>query len=429
MKTTTQFKTKVPLNTYIQGILQFFSHTPHLTLLVSHHYSQIPYSEYDLIAGVDCEDEISPNSDSFETANTFFKKHSDKWIFGHWTYDLKNEIEPKLKSEKHNELDFPLLSFYVPKLVITIKNEVLTIICNENDYSAHNIFEQIQKIQKREIILPICSFRNRMSKELYLQSVKALKQHIQRGNIYEITFCREFYTHQNINPVEVFIKISEQIPSPFSTYYKRNHLYALSASPERFLKKQGQKMISQPIKGTYPRSENPERDEQLKQLLKNDKKEQAENVMIVDLVRNDLSRTAVSNSVRVEELFGIYTYPGVHQMISTVVSEIDAVTNHTYVIKSAFPMGSMTGAPKIKAMELIEEFENSYRGLFSGSIGYISPDGNFDFNVIIRTLLYNQNTHYLSLTAGGAITSQSIPENEFNETELKAQRLLQLFQI
>ncbi|MGM0572458.1 MAG: chorismate-binding protein, partial [Bacteroidota bacterium] len=161
----------------------------------------------------------------------------------------------------------------------------------------------------------------------------------------------------------------------------------------------------------------------LRKTLAADPKERSENVMIVDLVRNDLSRTAQKDSVKVEELFGVYAFQQVHQMISTVTSRLDPGVHYLDAIKKAFPMGSMTGAPKYRAMQLIDHYEDSCRGIYSGSVGYISPEKDFDFNVVIRSIVYNQINKYLSYTAGGAITAASIPEKEYEECLLKAKAM------
>jgi para-aminobenzoate synthetase component 1 len=227
-----------------------------------------------------------------------------------------------------------------------------------------------------------------------------------------------------LNPVETYLRLSEISSAPFGAYYKLNDKYLLCSSPERFMKKAGNKLISQPIKGTIKRGGTDEEDIELKHSLLNDVKERAENVMIVDLVRNDLAKSCRPGSVKVEELFGIYTYPTVHQMISTVTGELDEQTHFIDALRNAFPMGSMTGAPKIEVMKLIEYYETTKRGLFSGSVGYITPDGDFDFNVVIRSLFYNEANKYLSYSTGGAITYDSIPEKEYEECMLKAKGIM-----
>ena len=240
-----------------------------------------------------------------------------------------------------------------------------------------------------------------------------------------MNFCTEFLaTNADINPANTYQQLNKVSPAPFSGYYRLNDKYLISSSPERFLAKRKEKIISQPIKGTIRRGLSENEDILLKHKLKTDKKERAENIMIVDLVRNDLSKTAKRGSVTVEELCGIYSYKYVHQMISTVVSKLDERFDVADVIKTSFPMGSMTGAPKISAMQLIEKFEKSKRGLYSGCIGYISPEKDFDFNVVIRSILYNSSNKNLSFSVGSAITFKSVPENEYEECLLKAKAMI-----
>ena len=265
---------------------------------------------------------------------------------------------------------------------------------------------------------------SRFSKTEYLGTVAKIKAHISRGDIYVTNFCQEFYAENaEIDPLEVFKKLNKISPAPFSAFLKWNDKYVICASPERFLAKRGDKLISQPIKGTAKRGKDEAEDDAIKQELRNQTKEQQENVMIVDLVRNDLTRSAKPGTVRTEELFGIYTFKQVHQMISTVVSELDANVSPVTAIKSAFPMGSMTGAPKVSAMQLMEQYERSKRGVYSGAVGYFSPDGDFDFNVVIRTLLYDQKNKYLSFHAGSAITFYADAEKEYEECLLKVKAI------
>jgi para-aminobenzoate synthetase component 1 len=239
-----------------------------------------------------------------------------------------------------------------------------------------------------------------------------------------MNFCQEFYAEDaELDPYSYYIHLNKLSPAPFSVFYRTDGNYLISSSPERYLRKTGNRIISQPIKGTAPRHPDPAKDKASKQKLESDPKERAENVMIVDLVRNDLSRTAAKGSVKVEELCGIYSFSQVHQMISTVTSTLDSRFDFVDLLSTTFPMGSMTGAPKIRAMELIEDYEETKRGLYSGAVGYITPDGDFDFNVVIRSVLYNSKTKYLSFITGGAITSGSTAEREYNECLLKAKAI------
>lgn len=265
----------------------------------------------------------------------------------------------------------------------------------------------------------------RFSNDDYKQAVEKLKEQLQQGNIYEVTFCQEFYNDSaNINPFETYIKLNANTRAPMSCFYKKENQFIISSSPERFMCRRENKIYSQPIKGTAPRSSSREEDEWLKDNLQNSEKERAENMMIVDLVRNDLSRIAQPGTVDVNELLGVYTFKTVHQLISTVSCEVAPTISFSEIMRAAFPMGSMTGAPKISAMTLIDEHEKTNRGLFSGSVGYIDPAGDFDFNVIIRTILYNAKRNYVSVQTGGAITIQSDPDAEYEECMLKAKAMM-----
>nr|MBA3971024.1 anthranilate synthase component I family protein [Bacteroidota bacterium] len=239
--------------------------------------------------------------------------------------------------------------------------------------------------------------------------------------------CQEFFAENVvIDTSSVYKKLNTISSAPFSAYCKFGSHYVLCASPERFLQKCGNTLISQPIKGTIKRAENPKEDEKLKIELRSNKKEQSENVMIVDLVRNDLSRIAQKGSVKVNELFGIYSFKQVHQMISTVSCELKEGLTFTDILKTTFPMGSMTGAPKVSAMKLIEQYETTKRGLYSGAIGYIRPNGDFDFNVVIRSILYNADKKALSFMAGSAITDKADAFQEYDECLLKAKAMFEV---
>ncbi len=273
------------------------------------------------------------------------------------------------------------------------------------------------------------SIQNRVTRDQYIETIQKLRQHIKRGDCYEINYCQEFFSdHAEIDPLLLYHQLNKKSPNPFSAYYKINDKYCLCASPERFLKKSGDTVISQPIKGTGKRFLNdPKKDNQAKHDLLNSEKDRRENVMIVDLVRNDLSKICAEGSVQVKELFGIYEFPQVYQMISTIEGKVDELVHWTEIVEACYPMGSMTGAPKKRVMELIEQYEASPRGLFSGSIGYVDPNGNFDFNVVIRSLFYNSTQQYLSFKAGGGITFYSDPQQEYEESLLKVEAIKNFF--
>ena len=265
---------------------------------------------------------------------------------------------------------------------------------------------------------------SRTSKALYFKKLNKILEHIYRGDIYEANFCQEFYSENSkIDPLKAYIHLNKISEPPFATFLKSGYLYALSASPERYICKNQNTVISQPIKGTAKRHSDTIEDEKLKIKLERDQKERSENIMITDLVRNDLSKFADKGSVKVTELCQVYSFKQVHQMISTVTCQVDKSLTAVNVLKETFPMGSMTGAPKISAMTIIEELEDSKRGLYSGSVGYFTPEGDMDFNVIIRSILYNSQKNYISFSVGSAITAKSIPENEYQECLIKAKAM------
>lgn len=353
------------------------------------------------------------------------------YLFGYLSYDLKEATE-NLTSKNFDGLHFPDLYFFQPKKIIKVKDNraeflYLKMVDDEieEDYNSINALTTRSTISKETTI-----FTPRISKENYLEKVGKMKDHIQRGDIYEANFCQEFYIeNQEIDPLQSYLELNEISSPPFAAFLRLEEHYALSASPERYIKKKEKKVISQPIKGTAKRLNKPEEDEILKSNLQIDPKEIAENVMIVDLVRNDLSKTAFRGSVNVDELCKLYTFKQVHQLISTVSSQIREDVTPVEVLKTTFPMGSMTGAPKVSAMKIIEELEETKRGLYSGSIGYFTPGGDFDFNVVIRSILYNDHQKYTSCSVGSAITIQSIPENEYEECLVKVKALKEAIRV
>jgi para-aminobenzoate synthetase component I len=348
-------------------------------------------------------------------------RQTGSWLFGHLGYDLKNEIE-KLSSSNPDGIQFPGLFFFEPEVVIRFNENKMIIEASNPE----EIFAEINAVASPVSgALKKLSIQNRVSKKEYIQIIKRLKEHILRGDCYEINFCQEFYAeHAVIDPVAVYKKLSAVSPNPFSALYKVDDKWLICASPERYLRKQGNKILSQPIKGTSKRvTGNDEKDKLSKDELRHSVKDRSENVMVVDLVRNDLAKVCKEGTVKVDELYGIYSFPQVHQMISTVSGELKDHISFGEIIKATFPMGSMTGAPKKRVTELIEQYEKTKRGIFSGAVGYISPDGDFDFNVVIRSIMYNAATNYLSYQAGSGITFYSDPEMEWEECLLKAEAI------
>ena len=392
--------------------------------LDSNDYPQ-QYSSYDCILAVDAFTSIKTDyHNAFEDLKQYQQITKD-WLFGYLSYDLKNDIEV-LHSNNFDGLEFPDLFFFQPKKVFLLKGNSLEIqyltMCDdeiERDFDEISLQIADYKLQTTGVVI-----KQRISKENYFEKVSKILEHIHRGDIYEANFCMEFFAENaTIDPLEKFIKLNKISKSPQAVYLKNNTIFLLCASPERYLKKEGELLVSQPIKGTAKRFLDPIEDEKSKKSLASDPKERSENIMVSDLVRNDLSRTAQKGSVKVEELCVIYSFEQVHQMITTITSKLDS--HHTAVdaIKSTFPMGSMTGTPKVSVLKIVEDLEETKRGLYSGAVGYFTPNGDFDFNVVIRSILYNQEKKYASFSVGSAITSLSIPENEYEECLLKAKAM------
>lgn len=393
--------------------------------LDNQHYD-LPHQSIECLAAAGAAHTLTTSAgNAFHELQQFYQQHND-WLFGHFAYDLKNEVEG-LTSRHPDHIGFPDLCFFVPEVVLQLKENALHIGSLHSDHQ--QLFNDICDRTPAPITHAPTFIHNRISRDEYLHTIRQLQQHILRGDCYEINFCQEFFAENTvIDPLSVYRALSEASPNPFAAYYKLDDKHLLCASPERYLKKEGNKIYSQPIKGTSKRDLTDQRaDDRNKEQLFNSAKDRTENVMIVDLVRNDLSK--ICTDVKVEELFGIYSFPQVHQMISTISGELSpANTGIIDAIKATFPMGSMTGAPKKRVMQLIEQYERTRRGIFSGAVGYINPAGDFDFNVVIRSIMYNANNKYLSFQAGSAITYYSDAAQEYEECLLKAAAIYRILQ-
>ncbi len=428
MRTKTTYTLEDPLK-FKQQLLQWSKQFEEIAWLDSNNYHQ-DHGEFDALLAVGAFTAIKTDYHQAFAKLEEYQQTTKDWIFGYLSYDLKNDVE-RLSSKNHDSLDFPDLYFFQPQKLFLLKGDELEVqYLRMLDDEIEDDFTEILNLltnwpttstgeSKTDNSQP--KIQSRISKQEYLQKVGKMLAYIQRGDIYEANFCQEFFAENRaIEPFKVFQDLNELSGPPFATFLKLEEHYLLSASPERYLKKSGSKLISQPIKGTARRSQNPEEDLAIAEELSNDPKEQSENVMIVDLVRNDLSKIAKKASVNVDELCKVYSFKQVHQMISTVSAELDDGIPPVEALRATFPMGSMTGAPKISAMEIIEELEQTKRGLYSGAVGYFTPNGDFDFNVVIRSILYNAAKKYVSFSVGGAITAGSKPEKEYEECLLKA---------
>ena len=425
MRTTQNHQPK-NIETFKQNLLLWSQQFDDVVWLDSNNHKD-QYSNYDAVLAVDAFTTIRTDFfDAFERLKEYQTSVKD-WIFGYLTYDLKNTTE-RLKSENYDGLDFPDLYFFQPKKLFLFKDnqveiQYLKMVDDEIEDDLLSINSCVSPSAVETSQNPI-KIKLRIHKDEYFEKVKKMLNHIHRGDIYEANFCQEFYAEDSeINPIETFKKLNEISKPPFASFLKFEDKYMMSASPERYIKKNETTVISQPIKGTAKRSKNKTEDLKLIEDLLKDPKERSENVMIVDLVRNDLSHTATKGSVEVKELCKVYSFLQVHQMISTIQSIVAPETNAVDIIKSTFPMGSMTGVPKISAMTIIENLEETKRGLYSGTVGYFTPKGDFDFNVIIRSILYNATKKYISYSVGGAITAKSDPLKEYEECLIKAKAM------
>ena len=387
------------------------------------YHSTLNAHEFLLGCGETASVELTPGS-SPEQLDAFLDAHRGQWIFGHFSYDFRQSLHG-IESKKPDPVGFSSARLFVPAICLKGNASSISVAYCNPGFDAEAFLKEVLLEPAHPVSNPSFNLKPRINRADYIDIIKKLQAHILRGDCYEINFCQEFSaTSAPVSPLSVYHGLTNASPNPFSCFYKQYNSYLMCASPERFLAKRGQHLYSQPIKGTAKRFPgNWQADEASRVALRGSKKELSENVMVVDLVRNDLSKICEKASVVVDELFGIYSYPQVHQMVSTVSGTLKSGVSFSEILAATFPMGSMTGAPKMRVMELIEQYEPSRRGLFSGTVGYFSPDGDFDFNVVIRSILYNENTQYLGYQVGGGITWYSRPEEEYEECMLKAEAI------
>ena len=408
---------------FTRRALQWASQFDHVCYLDSNGYRD-NYGNINVFIAVGAKATFeSEGGHTFADLQQFLDRYPDTWIPGYLGYDLKNELE-SLYSQHPNRTGFPDAYFFVPEYTLLIGKYNVEI---KGTYPQRIINDIESTITKDESPGFEGRLKYRMNKSAYMDAFTGLQQHIRQGDIYEVNLCQEFYAEQaSLNPLATYRKLNEVSPTPFSCFFRSGQRYILSASPERFLSKNGGTLLSQPIKGTAPRGRDAVEDEQLKAELAGNPKEISENIMIVDLVRNDLTRSASPGTVKASELLKVHSFKQVHQLISTITCQIRPDVGMVETLQYTFPPGSMTGAPKISAMKLIDQYENSRRGVYSGALGYFSPQGNYDFSVVIRTLLYNAETGYLSFHTGGAITDNADPEKEYDECLLKGKALFEV---
>ncbi len=415
-------------------LYELASHYRHAAVLTDkysfYNGSAHQYHDFDLLAGFEALDLLEGSLDQLQTKVASL----NDWLFGYFSYDLKNHLEPGFSGHRVNDhFHFRSVSFFRPRFLIKREGDSWQLGFDsrvDSSSLARQFIARIQNHKEAEDLewTSAPNFKARVSRSQYLEAVAGLLKHIHRGDIYEVNYCIEYFSHDTlINPAMVFERLQEVSPMPFSVLYKQEDSFLLGASPERYLRNKGARIISQPMKGTIQRNGSTRGDIHTMRALSESEKERAENIMVVDLVRNDLSRVASRGTVKVDDLCGIFPYPDLYQMVSTVSALLHSDAGWLDPIKVSFPMGSMTGTPKLSAMQLIERYEEGPRGLYSGAVGYITPQLDYDFNVVIRSLLYNQSSRYLSYSVGSAITAGCVPEKEYEECLLKASAWRKVF--
>ena len=399
-------------------------------LLLSSHKKD--YSGKYSVLGIFPQEKIISNQysdlDKIEIKNECIKYFADGY-FGYLSYDLKNTFE-KLPVEKSSYIESPLIMLYRFHLCFVFMHEENEII---SYYSDEPYLERWKNIKKREenvnLKLDIVELNSNFNKEDYKNAVQRIKDYIIEGDIFEANLTRKYYGKFSEEPlkIDLFWDLIEKSPSQYSAFFHFENVSILSSSPERFIKLKGRSLNSKPIKGTRKREKDLEKDKPIYNELKNSEKDRAENLMIVDLVRNDFGKIAKIGSVNVNDLFKIESYETVHQMHSSIDAEIKEEYNVWDVIKACFPPGSMTGAPKIRAMEICSEIEKMKRGIYSGVLGYFGLDSYLDLSVIIRTLIISGDR--FEFQVGGAIVYDSDPEDEYQETLVKAKAISEVLKI
>ncbi len=356
-----------------------------------------------------------------------WQQSKGQWILGALPYEWKSRADERLRSAIPPEIAWPELPGFVPELLLVqLRGSTRVWVLKDALEGWEAALSSPLPLPTRVTSPPV--FVPNFSRQDYLERVERLRQHIKDGDCYEINLAQTFSVGYHCEfPTELYHRLTAISPVPFASWFKWEDLHLLCASPERFLQHRKGQLLTQPIKGTARRGEDPRSDQAQIQHLQSSPKEQAENVMIVDLSRHDLNRLCKPHSVQVPHLFEVQTFPQVHQLVSTVVGGLTPGRDPIGALAEIFPPGSMTGAPKHRVMQLIDEVESQGRGLYAGSVGYLSPGGDFDFNVVIRSLVYDHRRQRLNYHVGGAITYDSDPAQEYEETLLKAAAIRGVF--
>lgn len=391
---------------------------PYVALFQNCKTTQDRYGEWECLLG------LGDGQATVLTSWEALKNGPKSWKMGILPYQLKALFQPKCPNPFPAEIEFPEVAFFVPQWVLGLRRNATDWEVLAGEISALPVGSNSKGTETERPF--VGKFAANFSRETYLEIVHRLKAHIKEGDFYELNFTQRFWATAKLpNPFEVYRQLTALSPVPFAAYIRFDQQYLICASPERFLRVRQGEIIAQPIKGTAKRGKDKAEDEAVKLTLQQSEKERAENVMIVDLMRNDLYRHAVVNSVQVPYLFEIQTFPQVHQLVSTITARLAPDASVYDLLADAFPPGSMTGAPKVRVMQAIDQYERVQRGAYSGCAGYLTPQDDLDLNVIIRSLVYDAAKGLLSYHVGGAITYDSEPEAEYAECLLKAQAIQQ----
>jgi para-aminobenzoate synthetase component 1 len=412
------------LQSWIDQSIQWAKNYPYFCFFNSGKYTN-QYGNFGDFLAVDAVELFHHQNTAWNQLNTL----KSSWYVGYLSYNLKNYFE-NVHSAKPNQIDCYDFLFFKPQFLIHFLDDTHLKIETYGENNTQKVWDEIRKTivkeeEKKALGIGNVKLSSNVNFQAYQEKIVEIKSLISEGEVYELNYCISFDTKvSNIETSHLFKILNRLSPNPYACYFQSPEIAVMSASPERYIRKNGQKIISQPIKGTIARGATEEQDKKNKSLLFNNPKDRAENLMIVDLVRSDMAKVSDIGSVKVDELYGIYSFPQVHQMISSISADLKKNLTIFDAISSTFPMGSMTGAPKISAMNYIDDMEKANRGIFSGSIGWLNPNGDADFNVLIRSFFYDHHTQKLSFYVGSAITIDSDPQQEYEECMLKAKAML-----
>ncbi|WP_299268610.1 aminodeoxychorismate synthase component I [uncultured Psychrosphaera sp.] len=350
---------------------------------------------------------------------------------GYWDYELGGHFEA-LPSPKPSDITLPnmFIGIYTSAIVVDHHSGDVNFVSQDANYNSQ--WDSLQKIinnlapqPNKNTLAPFkltSPWLSNMTKDEYTQKFNRVQEHLLSGDCYQINLAQRFSAGYQGCEWTAYNKLRQQNSAPFSAFIRHKNGAVLSVSPERFIEVKNKIIETKPIKGTRPRHADKSKDAELAEQLKSATKDRAENLMIVDLLRNDLSKVAVAGTVDVPDLFEIESFPAVHHLVSKVTAELDSQFSSLDVLRGAFPGGSITGAPKIRAMQIIHELEPNPRSVYCGAIGYIKPNGDMDSNISIRTLVCNQNK--IHCWAGGGLVADSVCNDEYQETLDKVNKIL-----